>query len=462
MTISKKPWGGRFQKPTAENVEVFTASTHYDQRLYPYDIEGSIAHALMLAQQKIISKRDAAKIVSGLKGILKDIQKGHFKISHADEDIHMAIERELIERIGDTGGKLHSARSRNDQIILDVRLFLRAEVKSIIDRVQKVQLTLLQMAKKNIHVIMPGYTHMQRAQPVLLSHYLMAFVEMFARDLQRLNECQKRINILPLGAAALAGTSLPIDRSKVARQLDFPAISQNSMDTVADRDFIAEFIFVASLIMMHLSRFCEDLIMWSTDEFGFAEISDAYTTGSSIMPQKKNPDVAELIRGKTARVYGNLFTLMTLMKGLPMTYNRDLQEDKEPLFDAVDTVKNSLAIFAEMIKHTKYKPETMWIAADKGFSMATDIAEYLVGRGVPFRTAHEITGKIVAYCLKTKKKLNDLTLEEYRSFHENFAGDIKNRISLKNAVNSRQHTGGTAMKNVMQRIKEFEKSLGKL
>jgi argininosuccinate lyase len=462
MATGKKPWGGRFQKSTAASVEKFTSSIHYDKRLYPYDIEGSIAHATMLAGQKIISKNEAAKIVSALKNIFKDIEKGKFTFNPADEDIHMAIEKELIKRIGETGGKLHSARSRNDQIVLDVRLFLRTEIKSIMALINDLQVQLVKLAKSEIKTIMPGYTHMQKAQPVLLSHYFLAFGEMFARDAQRLYDCKNRLNILPLGAAALAGTSLPIDRRLTAKILDFPAVSKNSMDTVADRDFIAEFIFASSLTMMHLSRFCEDLILWSSDEFGFVEISDAYTTGSSIMPQKKNPDVAELIRGKTARVYGDLFAIMTLLKGLPMAYNRDLQEDKEPLFDAVDTVKNCLAIFTEMIKYTRFNAAKMYAAAKGGFTTATDIAEYLVGKGIPFRRAHEIVGHIVAYCLKNKKELENLTLKEYQNFYDGFTDEIKQKIRLENAVNSRKHTGGTATKAVLERIREFEKSSGKI
>jgi len=461
MAIGKKPWSGRFQKPTAGSVEKFSSSIHYDRRLYPYDIEGSIAHATMLARQKIISGSESVKIVSALKNILKDIEKGKFKFSPADEDIHMAIERELISRIGEAGGKLHSARSRNDQIVLDVRLFLRAEIKMIIALMNALQMQLIKLAKREIKTIMPGYTHMQKAQPVLLSHYFLAFGEMFARDIRRLNECVVRINVLPLGAAALAGTSLPIDRNVTAKILNFPAVSNNSMDTVADRDFVAEFIFAASLVMMHLSRFCEDMILWSSDEFGFVEISDAYTTGSSIMPQKKNPDVAELIRGKTARVYGDLFTIMTLLKGLPMAYNRDLQEDKEPLFDAVDTVKDCLAIFTEMINHTKFNAWNMYEAAQGGFSTATDIAEHLVGKGIPFRRAHKIVGKIVAYCLKNKKGLEELTLNEYREFYKGFTDDIQKIIKLENAVNSRKHTGGTATAAVLKRIGDLEKSFAK-
>jgi argininosuccinate lyase len=460
MATGKKPWSGRFQKATAENVEKFTSSIHYDQRLYPYDIEGSIAHATMLAGQKIISKNEAAKIVSALKNILKDIEKGKFKFNPADEDIHMAVEKELIKRIGETGGKLHSARSRNDQIVLDVRLFLRTEIKIVIDLMNSLQACLIEMAKKEIKTIMPGYTHMQKAQPVLLSHYFLAFEEMFARDVQRLNDCAGRLNVLPLGAAALAGTGLPIDRNRTAKILNFPEVSKNSMDTVADRDFIAEFIFAGSLIMMHLSRFCEDLVLWSSDEFGFVEISDAYTTGSSIMPQKKNPDVAELIRGKTGRVYGDLFAIMTLLKGLPMTYNRDLQEDKEPLFDAVDTVKDCLSIFTEMLAHTKFNASRMHAAAG-GFSTATDVAEYLVEKGVPFRRAHEIVGGIVAYCLQSNRTLEEMTLGEYQSFFAGFDETITSRIQLEQAVNARRTYGGTAQAAVRERIREFEKSLGK-
>ncbi len=461
MADKKKPWGGRFQKPTAKSVERFTASIQFDKRLYSYDIEGSIAHVTMLAKQGIMAREEAVKITKALKSILCDIDQGKIAFNLADEDIHMAIERELILRTGETGGKLHAARSRNDQIVLDVRLFLRSEIDSILKALNSLQLQLVKLAKSEIKTIMPGYTHMQKAQPVLLSHYLLAFWEMFARDAERLNDCKKRFNVLPLGSAALAGTSLPIDRNQTAKHLNFPQVSQNSMDTVADRDFIAEFIFTASLIMMHLSRFCEDLILWSSDEFGFVEISDAYTTGSSIMPQKKNPDVAELIRGKTARVYGDLFAILTLMKGLPMTYNRDLQEDKEPLFDAVDTVKACLEIFTEMISETKFNSARMYDAASGGFSTATDIAEYLVKKGVPFRKSHEIVGKIVAYCLKNKKTLDQLSLQDYKGFFEGFSADIQEHIKLQKAVNSRKHIGGTATATVIGRIKEIEKKSGK-
>ena len=461
MAESKKPWAGRFKEATAKSVEKFTCSLHYDSRLYRCDIEGSIAHATMLADSGIISRKETTAIVRGLKSILSDIEKGDFIFDPSDEDIHMAIEKELIRRVGDAGGKLHTARSRNDQIALDVRLFLRAEVDVIVRLLTGLQKQLVQMAKCEISTIMPGYTHMQKAQPVLLSHYLLAFAEMFARDEQRLDDCKKRLNVLPLGAAALAGTGLPIDRQRTAELLNFPQVSKNSMDTVADRDYIAEFIFVASLSMAHLSRFCEDLVLWSSDEFGFVEISDAYTTGSSIMPQKKNPDIAELIRGKSARVYGDLFAILTLLKGLPMTYNRDLQEDKEPLFDAVDTIKDCLAIFTEMLAHTKFNVSRMYQAASGGFSTATDVAEYLVEKGVPFRQAHEIVGNMVADLVKSKKALDDLSLKDYQKFYAGFQADITSRIKPENSVNARRHRGGTAQTAVKERIREFEKSLGK-
>jgi len=461
MAESKKPWAGRFKEATAKSVEKFTCSLHYDSRLYRYDIEGSVAHATMLADSGIISRKDAVAIIRGLKSILSDMEKGEFAFHQADEDIHMAIEKELIQRVGDAGGKLHTARSRNDQIALDVRLFLRAEIDGMMRLLIGLQKQLVKLAKSEISTIMPGYTHMQKAQPVLLSHYFLAFAEMFSRDEQRLADCKKRLNVLPLGAAALAGTGLPINRHRTAELLDFPAVSANSMDTVADRDYIAEFIFGASLSMMHLGRFCEDLVLWSSDEFGFAEISDAYTTGSSIMPQKKNPDIAELIRGKAARVYGDLFAILTLLKGLPMTYNRDLQEDKEPLFDAVDTVRDCLSIFTEMLAHTKFNAVKMYQAASGGFSTATDVAEYLVEQGVPFRQAHEIVGNIVAYCIKNKKKLADLGIHDYQKFYAGFKADITDRIKLEHSVNARKHRGGTARAAVKERIREFEKSLGK-
>ena len=456
MTTQKKPWGGRFQEPTDKDVEAFTASIHFDRRLYRQDIEGSIAHARMLASQKIITKKEEKAILAGLKTIGKDIEAGRFVFNPDDEDIHMAIEKSLISRIGKAGGKLHTGRSRNDQVSLDVRLYLRDEIRRILELLSIFKKSLTDLAKKEIKTIMPGYTHLQKAQPVLLSHHLLAYWEMIDRDEARLLDCQKRVNILPLGAAALAGTNLPIDRKQVADLLNFPAISENSMDTVSDRDFIAEFIFAACLIMMHLSRFCEDLILWSSSEFGFVEISDSFTTGSSIMPQKKNPDVAELVRGKTGRVYGHLVSLLTVLKGLPMTYNRDLQEDKEPLFDTVDTVKGCVKTLASMIRHLQFNRLRMREEAAKGFSTATDLAEYLVMKGVPFRESHGIVGRLVAHSIRSGKALHELTLGEYRKFYQGFDKDIFACLKVENAVNAKNSLGGTAEKNVRKRLAEIE------
>ena len=456
MTTQKKPWGGRFQEPTDKDVEAFTASIHFDRRLYRQDIEGSIAHARMLASQKIITKKEEKAILAGLKTIGKDIEAGRFVFNPDDEDIHMAIEKSLISRIGKAGGKLHTGRSRNDQVSLDVRLYLRDEIRRILELLSIFKKSLTDLAKKEIKTIMPGYTHLQKAQPVLLSHHLLAYWEMIDRDEARLLDCQKRVNILPLGAAALAGTNLPIDRKQVADLLNFPAISENSMDTVSDRDFIAEFIFAACLIMMHLSRFCEDLILWSSSEFGFVEISDSFTTGSSIMPQKKNPDVAELVRGKTGRVYGHLVSLLTVLKGLPMTYNRDLQEDKEPLFDTVDTVKGCVKTLASMIRHLQFNRLRMREEAAKGFSTATDLAEYLVMKGVPFRESHGIVGRLVAYSIRSGKALHELTLGEYRKFYQGFDEDIFACLKVENAVNAKNSLGGTAEKIVRKRLAEIE------
>jgi argininosuccinate lyase len=463
MKKKEKPWGGRFSKQTDKQVEAFTASIHFDKRLYRYDIEGSIAHATMLAKQGIISSGEGETINRALAEIKTDLDKGRFSFQAGDEDIHMAIEKALIDRIGETGGKLHTGRSRNDQVALDMRLYLRDENTQIIGMVGELKGAFLMLAEQEIQTIMPGYTHLQKAQPVLLAHYLLAYWEMLNRDEERLIDCRKRINVMPLGSAALAGTGLPIDRKYTASLLNFPAISQNSMDAVSDRDFIIEFIAAAAMIMMHLSRFAEDLILWSTNEFSFVEIDDAYTTGSSIMPQKKNPDVAELIRGKTARVYGHLMTLLTLMKGLPMTYNRDLQEDKEPFFDTVDTVKACLEILIAMLPRLTFNREKMYADAAGGFSTATDVAEYLVKKGVPFRSAHSAVGKLVAYCIKNEKKLETLTMKELCRFRPEFQEDIYGYLTVESAVNVRNITGGTSLQAVRKRIKGLMKqSQGKV
>ena len=456
MKNREKPWEGRFSEPTDRDVEAFTSSLQYDRRLYRYDIAGSIAHARMLAKQGIITTGEAKAIVSGLKEILNEIEAGTFPFDPGDEDIHMAIEKALTGRIGEAGGKLHAGRSRNDQIALDIRLYLRAEIGRVIGLVAALKGEFLGLAKKECGVILPGYTHLQKAQPVLLAHYLLAFWEMLDRDEARFRDCLKRVNSMPLGSAALAGTGLPIDRAYVARLLRFPKVTNNSMDSVSDRDFIAEFIFAASLVMMHLSRFCEDLILWSTDEFGYVEIADAFTTGSSIMPQKKNPDVAELIRGKTGRVYGHLMALLTILKGLPMTYNRDLQEDKEPLFDTVDTLQGSLRVLTAMIGHLSFNRKRMEAGAGGGFSTATDVAEYLVMKKVPFREAHGIVGRLVAFCIGKKKTLSDLSLKEFRQFHPGFQKDLFDLLTARQSVNARRTAGGTAEETVRKRIEEIE------
>jgi len=457
MTERKKPWGGRFSGATDARVEDFTASIDFDKRLYRYDIEGSVAHCRMLAHQGIISDDDARVIATGLKEIEEDIEEGRFSYSRSCEDIHMAIEQELIERIGSVGGKLHSGRSRNDQIALDIRMYLRDEVDAVRGNIQALQDTLLMLARREVGTVMPGYTHLQKAQPVLLGHYFLAFWEMLERDAERLKDCRRRIDVMPLGSGALAGTGLPINREYVAELLQFPAVTQNSMDAVSDRDFVAEFIFDSSLIMAHLSRLCEDLIIWSTDEFSYIVIADSYTTGSSLMPQKKNPDVAELVRGKTGRVYGNLTVLLTLLKGLPMTYNRDLQEDKEPLFDTVDTVKACLSIVRGMLENVDVNREKMRREAAKGFAVATDLAEYLVMRGVPFREAHHIVGRLVASCVAGDKDLSALSLEDYRAVSDRFDDDVMEVLSVERSVNARTVTGGTSHDGVMKRSERIEK-----
>jgi len=453
----RKLWSGRFGAETDRLVEVFTASLPFDARLSDYDIEGSIAHCRMLGRQGIIPPADAERIVEALGEIREAIRSGAFRFEPGDEDIHMAVERALIERIGPAGGKVHTGRSRNDQVSTDMRLYLRAEIGEILDLVGGLQKTFVTLAGREIDTILPGYTHLQKAQPVLLAHYLLAFREMLERDAQRLGECLERVNVMPLGSAALAGTSLPLDRKYTAKLLGFRSVAANSMDAVSDRDFVAEFIFDAGLLMMHLSRFCEDLIIWSSGEFGFVEISDAYTTGSSIMPQKKNPDVAELIRGKTGRVYGNLVRVLTVLKGLPMTYNRDLQEDKEPLFDTVDTVKMSLRVLTGMAGNLSFNRQRMLEEAAKGFSTATDVAEYLVTKGVPFREAHGIVGRLVAYCIARGKGLGEISLREFRKFYTGFDEGVYAVIPVQKAVNARKTQGGTAKKEVLRQIDRAQK-----
>ena len=447
-----KLWGGRFTQPTDKFVEEFTASIDFDKRLYHQDIRGSIAHARMLGKQKIIPMADVERIIHGLQEILLQIEAGEFDFSISLEDIHMNIESRLSAKIGEGGKRLHTGRSRNDQVALDIRLYLRDELVEISAYLDLLIDSLLYQAEANLGVIMPGYTHLQTAQPILFSHHMLAYVEMFKRDKGRMEDCLRRMNVMPLGAGALAGTTFPIDREHVAELLDFPEVTRNSLDSVSDRDFALEFLSAAAIVMMHLSRFSEELILWSTSEFKFIELSDGFCTGSSIMPQKKNPDVPELVRGKTGRVYGNLMALLTVMKSLPLAYNKDMQEDKEPLFDTIDTVKGSLKIFADMIREMRLNAETMRSAAAKGFSTATDVADYLVRKGMPFRDAHEVVGKSVAYCIAGKKDLPELSIEEWRSFSDKIDNDIYDAITLEASVNARQATGGTALERVKAEI----------
>ena len=453
--MSSKLWGGRFTQPTDKFVEEFTASIEFDQRLYRYDIQGSKAYAEMLGRQGIITVEEADQIIAGLNGILQDIEADQFEFSVALEDIHMNIEARLIERIGTVGGKLHTGRSRNDQVAVDIRLYLRDEIDTILDYLQKLESSLIQQAEENLDVIMPGFTHLQTAQPLLYSHHMLAYREMIARDSSRLRDLRVRFNVLPLGAGALAGTTFPIDREWLAEQLGFDGVTRNSIDSVSDRDFAIEFCSFASILMMHLSRLSEELILWSSADFDFIELSDSFCTGSSMMPQKKNPHVPELVRGKTGRVYGNLISLLTLMKSLPLAYNKDMQEDKEPLFDTIDTVKGSLKIFADMIVEMKVKSGNMRIAAARGFSTATDVADYCVRKGLPFRQAHEVVGKTVRYCVETGKDIPELSLAEFQEFSDLIEADIYDFVTLEASVNARTATGGTAREAV-------ERELGRL
>jgi argininosuccinate lyase len=453
----KKPWSGRFKENTSLTVERFTESISFDCRLWKYDIAGSIAHAKMLGRQGIISKNDSLKIVKGLEEIAGEIESGQFRFKSGLEDIHMNIEAALIEKTGDAGAKLHTARSRNDQVALDLRLYLRDETQSIVSLIKTLQKTFLSVAARHLSSLMPGYTHLQRAQPVLLSHHMLAYVEMLERDKNRLTDALKRINVLPLGSCALAGTSLPIDRNHVAKLLKFGAVSGNSIDAVSDRDFAVEFLSDAAILMMHLSRLSEEIILWATGEFGFIELPDAFATGSSIMPQKKNPDVAELIRGKTGRVYGNLLSLLTTLKGLPLAYNRDMQEDKQPVFDTVDTIKSCLTVLNEMLPLIKFQVKKMREESGKGYSTATDIAEYLARKGVPFRKAHEITGKIVAFCIEKNKPLTDITLKEFQVFSNIISDDIYAFLSPEASVGLKISAGCTSPEEVKKQIQRFKK-----
>lgn len=448
-----KMWGGRFAKETKKLVLDFHSSLPFDRRLYAYDIKGSIAHARMLGRTGIIEEKDAGQIVRGLEELLDDLEAGREELPPDAEDVHTAVEQLLTKRIGDAGKKLHTARSRNDQIALDVRMYLKDEIRQIRSLLKRFMTTILDVAEKNIDTVMPGYTHLQRAQPVTLAHHLLAYFQMFKRDMDRLGDVLRRTDVLPLGAGALAGTTFPLDREYVARQLGFSAVAENSLDAVSDRDFIVEFCAAASLVMVHLSRFCEEVILWTSAEFGFVELDDGYSTGSSMMPQKKNPDVAELVRGKSGRVFGDLMALLTVMKGLPLAYNKDMQEDKESLFDAVDTVKKCLVVFPPVLATMRVNAGAMAGAARGGFTNATDLADYLVRKGVPFRQAHEIVGKIVLYCVNGGKSLEDLSLEEYKKFWADFDEGVYKAIDVSNCVSARKAGGGPAPELLKENIK---------
>ena len=456
---TSKPWGGRFTEATNQLVEEYTASIPFDWRLYPYDIAGSIAHASMLGRAGIITDREARRIIKGLKDVLHEIADGRFRFSMALEDVHMNIEHRLIRKIGATGGKLHTARSRNDQVALDVRMYLRDEILKLRQQLRDLQRAVVELADRERDTIMPGYTHLQRAQPVLLGHHLLAYYEMFDRDRGRLEDCFRRVNVMPLGAGALAGTVLPIDRKFVAEMLAFSGVCENSVDAVSDRDFLIEFTAACAQIMMHLSRLAEELVIWSSSEFGFITISDAFTTGSSLMPQKKNPDVAELARGKTGRVYGSLTALLTIMKGLPLAYNRDMQEDKEPVFDASDTVMLTLSVFIEMLKSITVHKDVMRRAAEDGFITATDLADYLVRKGMPFRRAHEIVGRAVLLASERGCGLGTLPIGEYRKLSPMIKRDVYDALSVEASVNRRVSYGGTAASNLNRRIQALKKKM---
>ena len=457
--MAKKLWGGRFAKKTASLMDEFNASIEFDRKLYKHDILGSMAHAKMLAKQGIISEEDKDSIVKCLGEILEDIDAGKIEFTIEYEDIHMNIETILTERIGEAGKRLHTARSRNDQVAVDIRMYLKDEIKDVIELLKKLQRVIIDVAKENKETVMPGYTHLQRAQPVTFAYYLMAYYQMFKRDIERFGDCYGRTDSLPLGCGALAGTTYNTDRKFLAEELGFSKLCENAMDAVSDRDFALEFLSNCSILMMHLSRFCEELVVWSSSEFSFVEMDDAYSTGSSIMPQKKNPDIAELIRGKTGRTYGNMITLFTIMKSLTLAYNKDMQEDKPPIFDSSETVKASLEIFTDMLRTLTVKKDNMEAAAKKGFTNATDAADYLVSKGLPFRECHEIIGKIVLECLNRGIAIEDLTLEELKEFSPKFEADIYENIDIKKCIAAKKSYGSTSFESVETMLKNAEEDM---
>ena len=452
-------WTGRFQQTTDAQLRAYSESISFDWRLYAHDIEGSLAHAAALTAAGLLTEPERAQIETGLRGIGEEIEKGEFPFKPELEDIHMNIEAALTARIGAAGAKLHTARSRNDQVALDLRLYLRAEIAAIRRALRGMQGALVELGARHPETVMPGYTHLQRAQPVLFAHHLLAYVEMFARDDGRLADAARRLDVLPLGSGALAGSTITLDRQLIAQKLGFSQVSENSMDAVSDRDFACEFLAAAAIVGMHLSRLSEDVILWATSEFAFLTLSDAFTTGSSLMPQKKNPDVAELTRGKTGRLYGNLFRLLTILKGLPMTYNRDLQEDKEAVFDSVDTLKNALGVFAAMMAEARVETANMARATSDPLLLATDLADYLVLKGVPFRQAHEVIGKLVALSLERKMGFAQLPLEDYRAASEAFGEDVFAVLDVRRSLESRRGIGAPSFANVAARLEAWKQTL---
>ena len=452
-----KMWQGRFKKEEDERVNDFNSSISFDSRMYKQDITGSIAHARMLGKTGIIEESESEKIVEGLKGILHDIESGNLEFDSKAEDIHMFVEQVLTQRIGDAGKRLHTSRSRNDQVALDLRMYLLENIKNVKSKLIYLMNTVIEKAKQNTDTVMSGYTHLQRAQPITLAHELLAYAQMFKRDIMRLDDCYERTDVMPLGSCALAGTTYPIDREFVKEQLGFAEITQNSIDGVSDRDFVLEFAFDLSLIMMHLSRFSEEIILWCSSEFGYMELDDAFATGSSIMPQKKNPDIAELVRGKTGRVYGSLTTLLTVMKGIPLAYNKDMQEDKEAIFDALDNTVLCLEIFAEMLSTASFNKDKMRASAGFGFINATDCADYLVKKGLPFRSAYKIVGELVAVCIEKGYSFETLPLDEYKAVSDVFENDVYKAVDLDVCVNGRNVPGGPAKEAVEKQIANLEK-----
>ena len=454
-----KLWGGRFTKETNQLVHTFNASLSFDQKFYHEDIQGSIAHVTMLADQGILSHEDKDSIIQGLEGIRKDLDEGKLEFTAEHEDIHSFVEAHLIERIGDAGKRLHTGRSRNDQVALDMKLYTRHEIEEMNDLLKGLLESILRIMKENLHTIMPGFTHLQKAQPITLAHHMGAYFEMFKRDRSRLSDTLERMNYCPLGSGALAGTTYPLDREETAKLLGFTGPTLNSMDSVSDRDYLIEFLNDMSIIMMHLSRFCEEIITWNTNEYQFVDIDDSYSTGSSIMPQKKNPDIAELVRGKTGRVYGALMSLLTTMKSLPLAYNKDMQEDKEFVFDAIDTTKGCIVLFHGMLDTMTFRKDRMRASAEGGFTNATDAADYLVNHGVPFRDAHGIIGQLVLYCIDKGISLGEMSLDEYKAISPVFEKDIYDAISMETCVNKRNTIGAPGPDAMAKVIDTYEKYL---